>query len=76
MSSLLIIDKFLWSVLSVSPGSDSAGALVSWFCDNLHRNVYKLAKLHLRAKTKYKQMFGNYQPQNNENRFFFNFNLF
>ena len=29
-SSLPIIDEFLQSVLSVSSGSDSTGALVSW----------------------------------------------
>ena len=36
MSSLPIIDKCLQSVVvwSVSPGSNSADALVSWFRDN------------------------------------------
>ena len=35
MSSFAIIDKFLQSVLSVLPGSDSADALVSWFSKKL-----------------------------------------
>ena len=41
---LPIIDKFLWSVvvLTVSPGSDSADALMSWFCDNSPQSVYTL----------------------------------
>ena len=42
MSSLPIIGEFLQSVLSVSPGSDSTDALVSWFCDNSPQSVYKL----------------------------------
>ena len=51
MSSLLIIDKFLHSVLSVSPVSDSTDALVSWFCDNSPQSVYKLVKSCSRANT-------------------------
>ena len=51
MSSLPIIDEFLQSVLSVSPGSDSTDALVSWFCDNSPQSVYKLAKSRSRANT-------------------------
>ena len=51
MSSLPIIDKFLQSVLSVSPGSDSTDASVSSFCDNSPQSVYKLAKLRSRANT-------------------------
>ena len=43
--------RISWLVLSVSPGSDSADALVSWFCDNSPQSVYKLAKLHSRANT-------------------------
>ena len=53
MSSLQIIDDFLLSVLSVSPGSDSADALVSWFCDKWPHSVYKLTKLRSRANTAY-----------------------
>ena len=36
MSSLLKIEKFLWSVVvwTVSPDSDGTDALVSWFCNN------------------------------------------
>ena len=51
MSSLPIIHEFLQSVLSVSPGSNSTDALVSWFCDNSPRSVYKLAKSCSRANT-------------------------
>ena len=51
--SLPIIDEFLKSVLSVSPGSDSTDALVSWFCDNSPQSVYKLAKSRSRANTGY-----------------------
>ena len=51
MSSLPIIDEFLQSVLSVSPGSNSTDALVSWFCDNSPPSVYKLAKSRSRANT-------------------------
>ena len=51
MSSLLIIDKFLRSVVSDSRGSDSEDALVSSFCDNLPQSVYKLAKSRSRANT-------------------------
>ena len=50
-SSLPIIDEFLQSVLSISPGSDSADALVSWFCNNSPQGVYKLAKSRSRANT-------------------------
>ena len=39
------------AVLSVSPGSDSTDALVSWFCDNSPQSVYKLAKSRSRANT-------------------------
>ena len=45
------MDEFLQSVLSVSPGSDSTDALVSWFCDNSPQSVYKLAKSCARANT-------------------------
>ena len=38
-------------VLSVSPGSNSTDALVSWFCDNSPQSVYKLAKSCSRANT-------------------------
>ena len=51
MSSLPIIDKFLHSVLSVLPVSDSTDALVSWFCDNSPQSVYKLVKSCSRANT-------------------------
>ena len=51
MLSLPIIDEFLQSVLSVSPGGDSTDALVSWFCDNSPQSVYKLAKSRSRANT-------------------------
>ena len=50
-SSLPIIDEFLPSVLSVSPGSDSTDALVSWFCVNSPQSVYKLAKSRSRVNT-------------------------
>ena len=53
MSSLTIIDKFLRSVLSVSPGSNSTNTLVSWFCDNSPQSVYKLAKSHSRENTEF-----------------------
>ena len=53
MSSLPIIDKFFRSVLRFSPGSNSADALVSWFCDNSPQSVYKLAKFHLRKNTEF-----------------------
>ena len=46
-----IIDKFLQSVLIVSPGSESTDALVSWFCDNLPQSVYKLATSRSRVNT-------------------------
>ena len=50
MLSLPIIDEFLQSVLSVSPGSDSTDALVSSFCDNSPQSVYKLAKCQISSK--------------------------
>ena len=53
MSSLPIIDEFLRSLLSVSPGSNRSDALVSWFCDNWPQSVYKLAKSRSRANTEW-----------------------
>ena len=38
-------------VSGVSAGSDSADALVSWFCDNSPQSVYKLATSRSRANT-------------------------
>ena len=58
-SSLPIIDEFLPSVLSVSPGSDSTDALVSWFCDNSPQSVYKLAKSRSRANTVFMENFNS-----------------
>ena len=61
MSSLLIIDKFLRSVLSISPSSNSADALVSWFCDNSPQSVYKLAKS---ARERTLSSFGRFAKSN------------
>ena len=46
-------DKFLQSVLSVLPCSDSTDMLVSWFCDNSPQSVYKLVKSRSRTNTVY-----------------------
>ena len=46
-------DKFLQSLLNVSPCSDSTDVLVSWFCDNSPQSVYKLVKSRSRANTVY-----------------------
>ena len=48
------------SVLSVSPGSDSTDALVSWFCDNSPQSVYKLAKSRSRANTEMVHSLGSH----------------